>query len=90
MSKIKSELCTPGPCKWHENYPIAASGVRQSPIDIDTSDADGAVDDALKENPLAFAYPAAGATSKDVENTGASFKVNAAGDGEGTCERDVN
>lgn len=58
-----------GPDHWKEHYPLAASGTRQSPIDIRTKEA--IYDETLK--PLVFAYnPTA---SKVIRNIGHTFNV---------------
>ena len=66
-----------GPSKWHEEFPIAKDGVRQSPIDIVSEEA--AADEGL--NALTWKY--ATEDLKDIENTGSSFKINSEGDGSG-------
>jgi len=67
-----------GPDCWHNNFPVATEGKRQSPIDIDTSKlVDGSA--VTSSKPLIWNY------NKDhcleVENTGASWKVNVNGTG---------
>ena len=67
-----------GPSQWHNGYPVAVEGKRQSPIDIVT---DAVVDGSAvtKSKPLKWSY------NKDhclnIENTGASWKVNVNGSG---------
>jgi len=67
-----------GPDCWHNNFPVATEGKRQSPIDIETSKiVDGSA--VTSSKPLIWSY------NKDhcleVENTGASWKVNVNGTG---------
>jgi len=67
-----------GPDKWCNGFPVATEGKRQSPIDIDTAKSvDGTA--VTKSAPLIWNY------QKDhclnVENTGASWKVNVKGEG---------
>jgi len=67
-----------GPDCWHNNFPVATEGKRQSPIDIETSKlVDGSA--VTSSKPLIWNY------NKDhcleVENTGASWKVNVNGTG---------
>ncbi len=70
---------TVGPSHWHESYPIAIEGLRQSPIDISTVEAE--TDVGLGEKKLTWKYLRNGL--KDMENTGASWKVNVDGSGSG-------
>lgn len=67
-----------GPDAWHNGFPVAKEGKRQSPIDIETSKIiDGS--SVTSSKPLTWSY------QKDhclnVENTGASWKVNVNGNG---------
>ena len=57
-----------GPDKWHEWFPVAQAGARQSPIDIVTTDTRGDL------GPLRPRYRPA--TLANVENTSKSFQVN--------------
>ena len=59
-----------GPDQWHQWFPVAREGARQSPIDIVTTDTRG--DQALGS--LKPAYRPA--TLANVENTSKSFQVN--------------
>lgn len=67
-----------GPSQWHTGYPVATEGKRQSPIDIVT---DNVVDGSAvtKEKPLKWKYSTEHCLN--IENTGASWKVNVNGDG---------
>ena len=70
-----------GPDAWHNNFPVAIEGKRQSPIDIETSNIiDGS--SVTSSKPLTWSY------QKDhclnIENTGASWKVNV--NGTGSCK----
>jgi len=67
-----------GPDKWCNGFPVATEGKRQSPIDIESNQSvDGSA--VTKSAPLIWHY------EKDhclnVENTGASWKVNVKGEG---------
>lgn len=67
-----------GPLEWHKDFPVAKEGKRQSPIDIETESVKEAWS-VTTENPLVWEY-----TEKhclNVENTGASWKVNVDGTG---------
>lgn len=70
---------TDGPERWHDHYPVAKEGKRQSPIDIATATAES--DSDLTKKPLRWSYVSDNV--KDIENTGASWKVNT--DGAGSC-----
>ena len=60
-----------GPDKWHKDFPVAKEGKRQSPIDLTT---DAEVEKDLTTAPLSWRYlPEA---NVNIENTGASWKVN--------------
>lgn len=64
-----------GPNNWHKNYPVAKEGKRQSPIDIDSSKAE-----KITQNiPIKAQYIPD--NTIDIENTGASWKVNVKGEG---------
>jgi len=67
-----------GPSAWHEGYPVAKEGKRQSPIDIQT---ESVVDGSAVTNakPLKWSYKLDHCLN--VENTGSSWKVNVNGDG---------
>jgi len=67
-----------GPAHWHEEFPVA-KGKRQSPIDIQTARA--VLDEKLRSKALKWSYVPG--NNVDIENTGASFKVNV--DGAGSC-----
>ena len=60
-----------GPDTWHEDFPVAKEGKRQSPIDLKT---DVDVEETFNTPPLAYNYIPA--NNVDIENTGASWKVN--------------
>ena len=60
-----------GPDKWHKDFPVAKEGKRQSPIDLKT---DVDVEENFNTIPLAYNYIPA--NNVDIENTGASWKVN--------------
>jgi len=67
-----------GPDKWCNGFPVATEGKRQSPIDIESGKSiDGSA--VTKSAPLIWHY------EKDhclnIENTGASWKVNVKGEG---------
>ena len=62
-----------GPEKWHEWFPVAQEGVRQSPIDIVTTDI-VTKDTRVDLGPLRPSYRPA--TLANVENTSKSFQVN--------------
>lgn len=67
-----------GPSEWHKEFPVAQEGKRQSPIDIETEHVVEALS-VTGECPLKWEY-----TQKhclNVENTGASWKVNVDGTG---------
>ena len=67
-----------GPLEWHKDFPVAKEGKRQSPINIETESVKEAWS-VTTENPLVWEY-----TEKhclNVENTGASWKVNVDGTG---------
>jgi len=68
-----------GPAHWHEEFPVAKEGKRQSPIDIQTAKA--VLDEKLRSKALKWSYVPE--SNIDIENTGASFKVNV--DGKGSC-----
>ena len=59
-----------GPDKWHKDFPIA-NGKRQSPIDLKN---DVESEKELNAKPLTWSYVPA--NNVNVENTGASWKVN--------------
>ena len=59
-----------GPDRWHEWFPVAVEGARQSPIDLVTTEA--RTDQTL--GPLRPSYRPA--TLTNVENTSKSFQVN--------------
>ena len=61
-----------GPDKWHEWFPVAQAGVRQSPIDIVTTDI-VTTDTRGDLGPLRPRYRPA--TLANVENTSKSFQV---------------
>ena len=70
-----------GPDAWHNHFPVAIEGKRQSPIDIETSNIiDGS--SVTSSKPLTWSY------QKDhclnIENTGSSWKVNV--NGTGSCK----
>ena len=75
-----------GPDVWHNNFPVAKGGKRQSPIDIKTSKIVDRFYVTLSK-PLHWSY------QKDhclnVENTGASWKVNVNGSGSSLEGRDL-
>lgn len=71
----------PGPAKWHESFPIAKEGKRQSPIDLCSEAA--VTDDSLRQTPFSWSYDPN--CCLNVENTGSSFKVNV--DGKNTSEQ---
>lgn len=64
-----------GPEHWHKDFPVAKEGVRQSPIDIDTTVADK--DDKLLERQLEWHYSPEKVLH--IENTGYSWTVSVAG-----------
>eukprot|EP00096_Caligus_rogercresseyi_P012854 TRINITY_DN551_c0_g1_i1.p1 TRINITY_DN551_c0_g1~~TRINITY_DN551_c0_g1_i1.p1 ORF type:complete len:261 (-),score=69.52 TRINITY_DN551_c0_g1_i1:166-948(-) len=64
-----------GPHKWGESFPICKDGVRQSPVEITTSK----VEVKPEFKPLEFKYVPD--NTKDIENTGSSWKVNINGTG---------
>jgi len=67
-----------GPDSWHKGFPVANEGKRQSPIDIVTEKvADGSA--VTTANPLKWSYN--NDHCLNVENTGASWKVNVNGTG---------
>jgi len=68
-----------GPSHWYEEFPVAKEGKRQSPIDIQTAKA--VLDEKLRAKALKWSYVPE--NNIDIENTGASFKVNV--DGKGSC-----
>ena len=75
----------PGPDHWCESFPVAKAGCRQSPVDIDTKAAAKAntkaekADDACAGCAIQFKYDPSQIV--DIENTGASWKVNAKSEG---------
>ena len=71
-----------GPSCWHNEFPVAKEGKRQSPIDITP---DSAVDatSQCKEKPLKWVYNTKHCL--DIENTGSSWKVNV--NGCGSCRQ---
>ena len=75
------DISVSGPDCWHNHFPVATEGKRQSPVDIETSKiVDGSA--VTSSKPLTWNY------SKEhcleVENTGASWKVNV--NGTGSCK----
>lgn len=68
-----------GPDKWFKDFPVAKEGKRQSPIDLSTELAQ--TDGALRSAPITCTY--VDKNILNVENTGASWKVNV--DGKGSC-----
>ena len=60
-----------GPDKWHKDYPVAKEGKRQSPIDLKN---DVEVEKDLSTKLLSWNYVPA--NNVNIENTGASWKVN--------------
>ena len=66
-----------GPSHWYEEFPVAKEGKRQSPIDLSAELAQ--TDAALRTTPLAAKY--VDKNILNVENTGASWKVNVDGKG---------
>ena len=66
-----------GPDKWHVEFPVAKEGKRQSPIDLSTELAQ--TDGALRSAPITCKY--VDKNILNVENTGASWKVNVDGAG---------
>ena len=60
-----------GPDKWHKDFPVAKEGKRQSPIDLKN---DVEVEKQLSSKLLAWNYVPA--NNVNIENTGASWKVN--------------
>jgi len=66
-----------GPDKWHVEFPVAKEGKRQSPIDLSTELAQ--TDGALRSTPITCKY--VDKNILNVENTGASWKVNVDGAG---------
>ena len=70
-----------GPDAWHNNFPVATEGKRQSPIDIETSKIiDGS--SVTSSKPLTWSYQLDHCLN--IENTGASWKVNV--NGTGSCK----
>ena len=70
-----------GPDAWHNNFPVATEGKRQSPIDIETSKIiDGS--SVTSSKPLTWNYQLDHCLN--IENTGASWKVNV--NGTGSCK----
>jgi len=68
-----------GPDKWHIEFPVAKEGKRQSPIDLSAELAQ--TDSGLRKTPITVKYEAK--NTLNIENTGASWKVNV--DGAGSC-----
>lgn len=71
-------LSTLGPDSWCAHWPVAREGKRQSPVDINTHAV--ATDSALNKNELEWTYHPEDVT--EIENTGASFKLNVVGQSE--------
>lgn len=65
-----------GPDHWHEDFPVAKAGCRQSPIDIHTVEAKSDEEHITK---LEWTY--APGNVVDIENTGASWKANVNSEG---------
>ena len=61
---------TVGPDKWHKDFPVA-NGKRQSPIDLKN---DVEAEKALSSKLLSWNYIPA--NNVNIENTGASWKIN--------------
>merc|ERR1711973_765436 len=66
-----------GPEKWHIEFPVAKEGKRQSPIDLSTELAQ--TDSTLGKAPITCKY--VDKNILNIENTGASWKVNVDGAG---------
>jgi carbonic anhydrase len=79
MTSLFTRFCV-GPPQWHKQWPVAALGSRQSPVDIVTTEA--SKDKQLSESPLIWTYVENALSS--LENTGASWKFNA--DTSGSCK----
>lgn len=68
-----------GPDKWHKDFPVAKEGKRQSPIDLKTD-----VDFEKSLNAKSWSYNYIPANNINIENTGASWKVNVQSNKEST------
>jgi carbonic anhydrase len=71
-------ICFAGPSTWAKNYPTAA-GVRQSPVDIETTVATS--DTSLVSKPLRFKYVAK--NTRSIVNTGYGWRVDVDSQGSG-------
>merc|ERR1712045_965753 len=67
-----------GPSCWHNDFPVAKEGRRQSPIDITPDNAVDATSQS-REKPLKWVYDTKHCLN--IENTGSSWKVNVNGCG---------
>ena len=77
----KSPFFSLGPDNWHKDFPVAKEGKRQSPIDLSSELAQ--TDGGLRSAPIACKY--VDKNILNVENTGASWKVNVDGKGSNLC-----
>ncbi|XP_071453372.1 carbonic anhydrase 2-like [Hetaerina americana] len=63
-----------GPSTWHANWPVAATGKRQSPVDIETKSV--SADPDLEQTPISFAaHEDAPKRRATISNTGHGWKV---------------
>ena len=75
---IVTIICFAGPSTWAKNYPTAA-GIRQSPVDIETSIAIS--DSSLEAKPLRWKYVPQ--NTRMIVNTGYGWRVDVDGEGSG-------